>query len=803
MAFMMGATSRIAAGALSAQNLRRKRHILSITGGTMGHGTARRLVALQMLAGLIGATAGRISAQAPTPGADATRRAQALLRRMTLDEKIGQLNLAAGVGLGGMMTAAADSDIINGRVGAILWLANPAVMNRMQHLAVEKSRLHIPLIFGLDVIHGYRTLFPIPLGMASSWDPAVEERAQAFAAGEAKSAGIRWTFTPMVDIARDARWGRIQEGAGEDPYLGAAMARAQVRGFQGATLGPASVVACVKHFAGYGAAEGGRDYDASYVPEELMRNVYLVPFHAAVQQGVGSIMSAYMDLNDVPASGNRWLLTDVLRRDWGFSGFVASDAFAIASLQVHGFAADPVDATYKGITAGAGMDMASQTFRKHLAQLVRSGRVSQARIDAAVLPILEVKYRIGLFDHPYAGPADSSADLTAEGRALARRLASRSMVLLKNDTHALPLSRSIRNVAVIGYLADSPADLTGGPTPAGVFNRTPDPQAITVLAALKQRLGSDARITYVPGPAMSKTFPSFFDSFLGHAPTPPPTAADIADWIAKARAAAESANLIIAVVGEPAFMSGEGASRATLDLPGIQEQMVEAAAAAGKPLVVVLENGRPLDINWIAEHAAAVLEAWFPGVEGGNAVADVLFGDVNPGGKLPVSWPRSAGQEPLYYNHNLTQQPETDPQFTSRYWDVSSKPLYPFGYGLSYTTFRFADLRLAKARMRAGDSVDVAVDVTNTGSVAGDAVAQLYIHQRAGSASRPVRQLEGFQRVALQPGETRALHFSLGRNELQYWSPQAGRWVVEPGGFDVWVGEDSHADVHGELTIEP
>ena len=756
-----------------------------------------------LIVGMTVMAAGHTAAQVSRAGTDPTRRARALLAHMTLDEKIGQLNLAAGVALGGMMTAAADSDIIHGRVGAVLWLANPVEMNRMQRLAVEKSRLHIPLIFGLDVIHGYRTLFPIPLGMASSWDPSVEEQAQAFAAGEARTAGIRWTFTPMVDIARDARWGRIQEGAGEDPYLGAAMARAQVRGFQGTALGPSSVVACVKHFAGYGAAEGGRDYDASYVPEELMRNVYLVPFHAAVEQGVGSLMSAYMDLNDVPASGNHWLLTDVLRRDWGFKGFVASDAFAIASLQVHGFAADPTDAAYKGITAGAGMDMASQTFHNTLAQLVRSGRVTPAQIDAAVLPILEVKFRIGLFDHPFTAVADTSRDLSTDARALARRLASRSMVLLKNDNHALPLSGSLKNVAVIGSLADSPTDMTGGPTPYGVFTRTPDPTAVTVLAALKQRLGPDAQVTYVAGPAMSKTFPSFFDGFFGHGPTPPPTAAEIADWIAKARAAADSASLVIAVVGEPAFMSGEGASRATLDLPGIQEQMVEAAAAAGKPLIVVLENGRPLDINWIAAHAGAVLEAWLPGVEGGNAVADVLFGTVNPGGKLTVSWPRSAGQEPLYYNHNLTQQPEDSPQFTSRYWDISSKPLFPFGYGLSYTSFRFAELRLSKDRMRASDSVTIAVDVTNSGSVAGDAVAQLYIHQRAGSASRPVRQLKGFERVALQPGETKTIHFSLGPNELQYWSPQAKAWVVEPGGFDVWVGEDSNAGLHGVLTIAP
>ncbi len=757
---------------------------------------------VQLVFALTAVIAAHASAQVSGASAAAARRARSLLSQMTLEEKIGQLYLSAGPGLGGFVAAAADSDIMHGRVGAILWLANPQEMNRLQHLAVEKSRLHIPLLFGLDVIHGYRTLFPIPLGMASSWDPAVEEQAQAFAASEAKSAGIRWTFTPMVDIARDARWGRIQEGAGEDPYLGAAMARAQVRGFQGATLGPASVVACVKHFAGYGAAEGGRDYDASYVPEELMENVYLVPFHAAVQQGVGSVMSAYMDLNDVPASGNHWLLTDVLRREWGFRGFVTSDAMAIASLIVHGFAADSTDAAYKGITAGAGMDMATRTLRDHLAALVASGRVSRAQIDSAVLPILTVKLQIGLFEHPYVNESAIINDVSPEGRALDRRLGSRSMVLLKNDHHALPLSSTVKNVAVIGGLADSPADMTGGPTPAGVFRQGTDAPAVTVLAALKDRLGPQARISYVPGPAMSKTFPSFFDAFLGHAPTPPPSAAEVADWIAKAKAAADSADLVIAVLGEPAFMSGEGASRGTLDLPGIQQQMVEAAAAAGKPLVVVLENGRPLEINWVAEHAAAILEAWFPGVEGGNAIADVLFGDVNPGGKLPVSWPRAAGQEPLYYNHNLTQMPETDPQFTSRYWDVSSKPLYPFGYGLSYTTFRFDSLHLAKTKMKAGDSVAVRVNVTNTGSVAGDAVAQLYIHQRSGSASRPVRQLEGFRRVTLKPGETQTLRFSLGRNELQFYSPQTKRWVVEPSAVDVWVGESSTADLHAELTIQ-
>ena len=769
----------------------------------MRHTIKRTLVFLQLLVGIAMVTASNSPAQVSIANADATRRAASLLRQMTLEEKIGQLNQAAGVSLGGMMRAASDDDIAHGRVGAILWLADPKEMNRMQHLAVEKSRLHIPLLFGLDVIHGYRTLFPIPLGMASSWDPSVEEQAQAIAAKEARDAGIRWTFTPMVDIARDARWGRIQEGAGEDPYLGAAMARAQVRGFQGVGLGPNSVVACVKHFAGYGAAEGGRDYDGSYVPEELMRNVYLVPFHAAVEEGAGSLMTAYMDLNDVPASGNRWLLTDILRKDWGFRGFLTSDAFAIESLQVHGYASDPDDAAYKAIVAGAGMDMASQTLVHNLPKLVASGKVSQAQIEAAVLPILEVKFQIGLFDHPFANEPEVGAGVTAEGRSIARKLAARSTVLLKNDNHALPLSKTTRNVAVIGILADSPGDMTGGPTPAGMFGHGQDAAAVTVLAALRSRLGPDGRITYVAGPHMSKVFTGMVDAFLGVTPVPPPTPAEVAEWQARAKAAADQADLIIAVVGEPAFMSGEGASRGTLGLPGIQQQMVEAAASSGKPMVVVLVNGRPLEINWIADHASAILESWLPGVEGGNAIGDVLFGDVNPGGKLPVSWPRSAGQEPLYYNHNLTHAPESDPKFTSRYWDIPSKPLYPFGYGLSYTTFRFANLRLSKTRMMAGDSAEVTVDVTNTGTMPGDAVAQLYVHQRSGSASRPVRQLEGFRRVTLQPGETKTLRFPLGRKELQFWSPQTQRWAVEPSIFDVWVGEDSAAGLRAELTIEP
>jgi beta-glucosidase len=744
---------------------------------------------------------GGLVAQDGTKTEDARRKAEALLKQMTVDEKVGQMNQASGVVMPMLGSQKPDELITQGKVGSILWLIDVKEINRLQHLAVEKSRLHIPILFAYDVIHGYRTVFPIPLAMASSWDPGVEEAAQRLAAQDARAAGILWTFTPMVDIARDARWGRIVEGAGEDPYLGAAMARAQVRGFQGEIIGPQSVLACVKHFAGYGAAEGGRDYDSSYVPEELMQNVYLVPFRAAEEAGAATFMSAYMDLNDVPATGNRWLLTDVLRKDWGFKGFVVSDAFAVGNLETHGYAKDPADAAYKALTAGLDMDMASLTYTRNLAKLVAEGKISESQLDAAVLPILQAKYQLGLFEHPYVDESKVDATLSRpEGLELERKVAGRSMVLLKNDNHALPLSKSVKKIAVIGPLADSTRDIEGGWTVEGLFGASGKSHPVTVLAGLKKRL-PDAQINYVAGPVPSRVFPGFMEMITGAKPEPAPTEAEIADWEAKVKSAAADADVVIAVLGEVSSMSSEAASRATLDLPGIQDQMLEAAVSTGKPVVLVLENGRPLDIRWAAQHVPAILEAWYPGTQGGEAVADVLFGDVNPGGKLPVSWPQTAGAEPSYYSHNLTHEPESRPTFTSRYWDVSSKPLYPFGYGLSYTTFKFDHLRLSRSSMKAGESTAVLVDVTNTGGAAGDAVAQVYIHQRWGSASRPVRQLKGFRRVALKPGETQTLTFPLGKDELQFWSPQKKAWGVEPSVFDVWTGEDSTASLHAELTV--
>jgi beta-glucosidase len=756
-----------------------------------------------LLASLLLVASATFAASAPpVTQQEAHTRAVALLKQMTTEEKIGQLNQAAGIVIPGLGSEKPDDAIVKGQVGSVLWLFDVKELNRLQHLAVDKSRLHIPLIIGFDVIHGYRTVFPVPLAMASSWDPAVEEAAQHAAAQDSRAAGIHWTFTPMVDIARDARWGRIVEGAGEDPYLGSAMAAAQVRGFQGESLGPDSILACVKHYAGYGAAEGGRDYDGSNIPEVLMRNVYLVPFHAAEKAGAGSFMSAYMDLNDVPASGNRWLLHDILRQEWGFKGFVVSDAFAVASLQTHGYASDPEDAAFKAFSAGLNMDMASQTYIKNLPKLVASGKVTVAQLDEAALPILEAKYMLGLFDNPYVDESKVDAVLNRpETLTLERKLAARSMVLLKNDNHTLPLSTNLKKVAVVGYLADSVKDIEGGWTVEGLFGGASKSHPVTVLAGLKNKLGPGVQITYVPGVAPQKVYPSMIDVMTGVKPTAPPTAAEVADWQAKAKAAAADSDVTIAVLGESASMSGEAASRATLDLPGMQEQLLEAVSATGKPVVLVLENGRPLDIRWAAEHVPAILESWYSGTEGGNAVADVLFGEVNPGGKLPISWPRTAGQEPIYYNHNLTHEPEERPTFTSRYWDLSTKPLYPFGHGLSYTTFKYSNLRLSNDHMKVEQGTEVLVDVTNTGSVAGDTVAQVYIHQRAGSASRPVRELKGFRRVALKPGETQTLKFALGKNELSFWSPQTKVWAVEPGAFDVWAGDDSTATLHSDLVV--
>ena len=728
-------------------------------------------------------------------------RVEELLGQMTLDEKIGQMTQVAG----GFSTGPEKPEALirKGIDGSVLWLTDIAEMNRLQHIAVEQTRMHIPILFGLDVIHGYRTIFPAPLAMAASWDPKIAESAQAVAAKEARADGFAWTFAPMVDIARDPRWGRIIEGAGEDPFLGATMARAQVKGFQGDgndLSNPDHVLACVKHFAGYGGADGGRDYDSSYISDDLMWNVYLPPFKAAVDAGVGSLMSAYMDLNDVPATGNRWLMHEVLREAWGFQGFVVSDAFAIDSLVKHGYARDRLDAAYKAVNAGVNMDMASGTYAENLAKLVQSGRISTADIDAMVRPILAAKIRLGLFEHPYAPLNSKEVASDPRSAQLARTAAQRSMVLLRNEGSLLPLPKSGKysSIAVIGPLADA------GDDQLSMWGHIGQPNpGVSVLQGLRNKLGNSIRIEYSKGPNINREFPSFFQEPLHMHADPKQTPEEAKKAFDDAVATAKRNDLIIMVLGEGAIMNAEAASRASLTLVGQQEQLLQAVVATGKPVVLVLINARPVNLTWASEHVPAILEAWVPGQEGGNAVADLLFGDAVPGGKLPITWPRSEGQIPIYYAHNLTQAPETDPNFTSRYWDLSSFPQYPFGYGLSYTTFAYSNLKVSNANPKIGDTLEVTADVQNTGSRAGDTVAQLYIHQQAGSASRPMRQLKGFERITLAPGEKKPVHFTLGKDELTYWSPSLHKWVEEPEQFDVWVGEDSTAKLHSNFKLTP
>ena len=584
-------------------------------------------------------------------------RVEALLERMSLEEKVGQLTQIAGAPF---FPGPEPAEVIRkGGAGSVLWLNDTKQFNALQKIAVEESPSKIPLLFALDVIHGYRTVFPVPLAMASSWDPSVAERAQTVAAREARAAGLHWTFGPMLDIARDARWGRIVEGAGEDPFLGAAMAAAQVRGFQGPSLGaPDRVIACAKHFAGYGAADGGRDYDSVYLPEGRLRNVYFPPFEAAVKAGVGTFMSAYMDLNDVPASGNSFLLHDVLRGEWGFKGFVVSDAMAIGNLVIQGFARDGRDAAFRALSAGLNMDMASGTYPTHLAGLVEDGTLKLSDIEAAVRPILAVKIRMGLFEQPYTD--ESKLDQVValpEHRKQARLAAQRSMVLLRNEGHLLPLAKNLKKVAVIGPLADSMEATEGSWM---VFGHTP--AAVTVLAGIRALLPG-ANVEFAPGPDIRRDIGSFFEEMMPGTKKDVETPEQAEAAFQVAVAVARLADVVVMVLGENADMAGEAASRASLDLPGRQEELLKAVVALGKPVVLVLLNGRPLSIGWAAENVPAILEAWEPGSEGGHAVADILFGEVNPGGKLPVTFPRKGSHSPLYYARNLTHQPEDSPMY--------------------------------------------------------------------------------------------------------------------------------------------
>lgn len=734
-----------------------------------------------------------VSALPPFPSDPVAERFIAdLLGKMTLQEKLGQMTQ---VPLNEKQGVPPDTLVRQSKVGSFLFVTDAAAIDRLQHVAVEEGRLHIPLLFGFDVIHGFRTIYPVPIAMGASWDPMVAEHAQSMAAREARATGVQWTFAPMVDIARDPRWGRILEGSGEDPFLGSRMAEAQVRGFQGKSLAdPHQIMACVKHFAGYGAALGGRDYEEANLSDEQLWNVYLPPFHAALAAGAGSLMSAYTDVNGVPATGNRFLLHDVLRDQWHFQGFVVSDWESIVNLTTHGFSSSPADAAARAVNAGVDMEMTSTTYRDTLAQDKQEGVVSQATIDTAVHDILLAKYRLGLFQHPYTNPAEAAAQMvTPEQRAAARAAAVRSAVLLRNEDHLLPLGPSIKSIALLGPLADSKIDIMGSWSLAGH-----PADSVSVLEGMRRHFGSATEIRYSTGVEIERKQPSIFD---GQFPSDKPkltTEAEQAAEFNRAIDLVQKSDVAVLVLGELQNMSGERASRASLDLPGAQQKLLEAAVATGKPVILVLVNARPLNITWASEHVPAILEAWYGGTEGGNAIADLLSGDANPGGKLPVTWPRGAGQIPIYYAHTLSQIPK-DPD--TRYWDFSSAPLYPFGYGLSYSTFALGKPRLSTSSVVAGSSFDVLVDVENTGKREADEVVQVYTHQRSGSASRPIRELKGFRRISLKAGEKQTVTLKVDTADLGFWSPQTHRWSIEPGDFDLWVGNDSTATGHADFKV--
>ena len=732
---------------------------------------------------------------------DVERRIDALLARMTLEEKLGQLQQLDGHADGKYRPEHVEL-VRKGLLGSTLNVRGAEQTNELQKIAVEQSRLKIPLIFGFDVIHGYRTIFPVPLGEAASWDPAAVERSASVAALETRASGVHWTFAPMVDIARDARWGRIVEGSGEDPYLGSVMARARVRGFQGTDYSAADkIVATAKHFVAYGAAEAGRDYNTTDMSERVLREVYLPPFKAAVDAGVGTFMTSFNDLNGVPATGNPFLLTDVLRGEWKFDGFVVSDYTAVMELMNHRLAANEAEAAQHGLNAGTDMEMVSRFYNQHGPELLRQGKLSQKTIDEAVRRILRIKFRLGLFDKPYSDQArERAAVLNAANVAAAREVAARSMVLLKNERAALPLAKSVGSIAVIGPLADDPKAMLGSWAGDGK-----PADAVTLLNAIKQRIPA-AKVVYAKGvaidvPGATGNFDARPATTSNAGGTNVTSAADIEaarnattavgpNSIQEAVNAARSSDVTVLAVGETAEMSGEAASRTSLDLPGRQLELIQAIHATGKPYVVVLMNGRPLTINWLADNSPAILESWFAGTQAGNAIADVLFGDVNPGGKLPVTFPRTLGQVPIYYNHKSTGRPPTDQKYTSKYLDVPVTPLYPFGYGLSYTQFTIGQPELSATSIVANGQLTVSVEVENTGKVTGDEVVQLYVRDEASSVTRPVKELKSFQRVTLKAGEKRRLQFTLTPEHLGFYNREM-RWIVEPGDFRVMVGPNS------------
>jgi beta-glucosidase len=719
------------------------------------------------------------------------RRIDRLLAQMTIDEKLQQLSLLADW--------QATDDAVRKGVGAVFSLTDPVRINQLQHVAVEQTRLHIPLLFAFDTIHGFRTVFPIPLAEASSFDPEVAAADFRIGARESAAVGLKQIYSPMVDVSHEPRWGRIAEGAGEDPYLGSVMAATRVRAAQGSDYSaPDKVVTSPKHFAAYGQPEGGRDYNTTDMSEQRLRNLYLPPFKAAVDAGADTVMCSFNAINGVPGCANPHTETDILKREWGFDGFIESDYTAVAELRAcpprnpdegpcgHGVAADGPDAARLALNAGTDSEMVSTNYVDFGKQLLASNQISMARVDDAVRRILRVKFRAGLFEHPYVDVSQAqSKQLLPDAVAAARQAAGRSMVLLKNENRTLPLDPA-KNTAVIGPLGDNGHAMLGPWWGAGH-----DEDAVSVFDGIRAQ--SSGTTTFVPACSLPNTEPPQYD---------PAADCPAGPGFDQAVAAANAADQVVLALGESREMSGEAASRSTLDLPGDQQQLIDRIKATGKPFVVVLFNGRPLTLQKVAASSPAILEAWFPGIQAGNAVADVLFGKVNPGGKLPVTFPHNVGQVPLYYNHEPTGRP-CDPgvKWNSRYRDLPTcDPLYEFGYGLSYTTFKLSNLKLNSPTLRPGGTVRATVDVENTGGRSGDEVVQLYIHDPVASISQPVRRLCDFQRVTLDPGQTRTVTFTLDASDVGFYD-NSGRFVVEPGRIDVYASNRSSGGLTATFTV--
>jgi beta-glucosidase len=713
---------------------------------------------------------------------DIERKIDSIISVMTLEEKVGQLIQISGnyeKSVGGRITDEQKQQIREGKVGSVLNVFGAEQTKDIQKIAIKETRLHIPIIFGFDVIHGFRTIFPIPLAEACTWDPELIEKSERIAATEASASGLHWTFAPMVDIARDPRWGRIAEGSGEDTYLGSLLAAAKVRGFQGKDVkAKDAIAACAKHYCAYGGAEGGRDYNTVDISERMLREVYLPPFKSCADAGARTFMGSFNEISGMPSHASKFLMTDILRNEWGFNGFVVSDWNGIRELINHRIAASPEEAALLGINAGIEMDMEAKVYLPEIPGLVKSKKLDIKIVDEAVKRVLRVKFDLGLFDDPFKG-----CDIAREKKVVfcdehiqtALKVAERSIVLLKNEKDLLPVRKDIKSLALIGPLADNKSNLLGCWNAVGR-----EAENVTVLEGLKKKVSPSTKILFTKGCDINNDSKSGFGEAL-----------DIA----------KKSDMIVLVLGEESDMSGEAASRSSLDLPGVQKELIKEILAIGKPVVLVLMNGRPLSIQWENEKVPAILETWFLGTQTGNAIANVLFGDYNPSGKLCVSFPRTVGQVPIYYNHKNTGRPaDTNDKFTSKYIDIPNSPLYPFGYGLSYTKYEYANLKISSKIIKLNEPIKVSVDIKNIGQRKGEETVQLYIQDEYASVTRPIKELKGFRKVPLDPGQSKTVEFTVTPSDLSFYNKDM-RFVVEPGKFKVFIGGNSEEVIEGEFEV--